>query len=112
MLDGVPGCDPVEKAFGLFCPKGVGLLDGLAIKALVFGLTELRGLADGIGVGECADIEHERSLFLFWRQVIKMHAVGGGYKANVQTDVGLGVPASAAVTTAEVVDQALGRSIL
>ena len=52
MLDGVPGFDPVEKAVGLFCPKSVGLLDGLTIEALVVGLTELRGqVVSGEAVG-------------------------------------------------------------
>ncbi|MNJ77356.1 hypothetical protein D3C77_748390 [compost metagenome] len=42
----------------MFGPEGVGIVYGLAIQALVVGLGELCRLADGIGFGVVADIEH------------------------------------------------------
>jgi hypothetical protein len=41
------------------------MFDGLAVEAVVVVLTEVCSPADGIGFGECADIEHDGSLFLF-----------------------------------------------
>jgi len=57
LLHARPGFDPVQ-AFGLFGPEGVGIIDRLAVEALVVVGGKAGGLADGQGLGILLDIEH------------------------------------------------------
>ena len=58
VVDAVPGLEPIEEGLGLLAPELVGVLDGLAVQALVVVVVQVGTLADGVRHRVDADLEH------------------------------------------------------